>query len=236
MARRRRRPQSDPRLAVGYVRVSKNRQELSPEAQRAALERWCLASGVVLVAVFEDRLCSVTPVGKRPGLDAALVELGTRGAGVLLVARRDRLARDPILTAVIERLLQDRGAVLRSAAGEGTDADDPTSILMRRILDAFAEYERLLIRYRTKCALGVKRSRGEALGAVPYGRRRAVDGVHLEEDPDELAIAREARSLRAQGRSLRAVGEALDARGLRPRGGGTWHPKTIVALLAAEAA
>ncbi len=41
---------------------------------------------------------------------------------------------------------------------------------MRRIVDAFAEYERLLIKAHTRAALAVKRSRGEQTCDIPYVR------------------------------------------------------------------
>lgn len=58
-----------------------------------------------------------------------------------------------------------------SAAGEGTDSDNPTDILMRRIVDAFGEDERLLIGARAKAALRAKRAQGLRAGDVPFGFR-----------------------------------------------------------------
>jgi DNA invertase Pin-like site-specific DNA recombinase len=49
----------------------------------------------------------------------------------LLVAKRERLGRDVIAVALIERLVSKRGARVVSAAGEGTDTeDDPSSVLI----------------------------------------------------------------------------------------------------------
>jgi len=54
-------------------------------------------------------------------------------------------------------------------------------MLMRRIVDAFAEYEWMLIKTRTKAALAVTRSRGERISReAPYGYRLAADSVHLK--------------------------------------------------------
>jgi len=71
---------------------------------------------------------------------------------------------------------------------------------MRRIVDAFAEYERLLIKARTRAALAVKRSRGERTGDVPYGSQLAADGVHLEPLPAEQRMVTSVRKARAAGR------------------------------------
>ena len=56
---------------------------------------------------------------------------------------------------------------LQSAAGEGTDTDGPTDILMRRIVDAFGEYERLIIKARTKAALRSRRAGESDAAAYP---------------------------------------------------------------------
>ena len=56
---------------------------------------------------------------KRIGLGAALAALRQKRAGVLLVAKRDRLARDPILAAMLERQVEREGSVVRAADGAG---------------------------------------------------------------------------------------------------------------------
>src|SRR5262249_60100692 len=121
------------------------------------------------------------------------------GAGgvALWAARRARSARAaPLSPAMIEAAVRRRGARILSAAGEGTDDDDPASILMRRMIDAFAEYERLIIAGRTRAALRAKVARGERAGQVPYGSRLSGNGptsrkrglpTGLESDPAEVA-------------------------------------------------
>lgn len=87
----------------------------------------------------------------------------------LLVAKRDRLAHDTLLAATIERLVERDGAAVRSAEGLG-DGDAPEAVLMGRIVDAFAEYERLVIKARTRAALALKKSRSERISREPrYG-------------------------------------------------------------------
>ncbi len=228
----------NPKVVVGYCRVSTEDQNLGPQAQRSAMDRWCKANGARLVACYEDHgVSGAAPLDKRPALIEALDAVAEHGAGVLLVAKRDRLARDPIVAAMTERLVERAGARVLSAAGEGTEGDDPGAVLMRRMIDAFAEYERAMIRARTRAALAVKRSRGEKLGGdVPYGYRLAADGVHLDTYQPEMRIVVAARKLREQGMSLRQIGAALEARGLLPRCGRPWNPKTVRALLPVQEA
>lgn len=225
----------DAKLAIGYVRVSTDDQALGPEAQRAALAKWATANGVTLVSVHEDRgISGAAQIADRPGLLAALVALRETGAGMLLIAKRDRLARDPIVSAMAEAMAERSGARIVSAAGEG-NGDDPTSVLMRRIVDAFAEYERAVIRARTRAALAVKASRGERTGGIPLGSTVAADGVHLESDPTEAAAVATIRELRAAGRSIRAIAAELNAAGVPARGALGWHATSVAGVLSRAA-
>ncbi len=211
----------NPLVAVAYLRVSTEDQQLGPEAQRAAIERWATAKGVVVASWHVDQgVSGGAELDKRPGLQTALDAVKEGTAGLLVVAKRDRLARDVVLAALIERLAQKEGAKVVSAAGEGgDDIDDPSSMLMRRIVDAFAEYERALIRSRTRAALAVKKKRGERVGTVPFGFHLAADGVALEQDEQEQAVIARARVLRSGGVSVRGVVAKLAAEGIVGRSG-----------------
>ena len=219
--------------AVLYVRVSTDEQALGPEAQRAAADRWCAARGVELVAVCEDLgVSGGAPLDRCPGLLEALRQLEAHGAGVLLVAKRDRLAREVMKAAMVEQLAARVGAEVTSAAGEG-EGTDPAAALMRRMVDAFAEYERGLIAARTKAALAVKKAKGERAGTIPYGYQLGDDGVQLVPHEGEQAVVATIRGLRAEGLSLRAIAAELDARGLVSRSGGRWHLTQVVRVLEA---
>lgn len=224
-------------VAIGYVRVSTDEQALGPDAQRAALERWAAAQGVRLVAIHSDLgVSGAAELDKRPGLLAALDALVEHGAGLLLVGKRDRLARDVVLAAMVGRLVERAGARIVSADGAGND-EGPAGELMRTMLDAFAQYERQIIRARTRAALQVKRNRQEYTGgAAPYGWRLAADGQHLEALEAEQAILRGARALQAAGLSLRAIGAELERRGMLGRAGGRWNPASVRSLVRAPLA
>ena len=222
-------------LVVGYIRVSTDEQALGPEAQLAALKSWAASHDAELVAVHEDiGVSGAAPVADRPGLMACLEVVRERRAN-LLVAKRDRLARDVVEAAMTERLVEASGARVFSAAGEGTDShpDDPTGLLMRRLVDAFAEYERAMIRSRTKAALAVKKARGERVGSIPFGYCVGSDGKTLEEVPEEISVIRLARELRSEGKSLRAVSAELEARGHLSRAGRRFAPSQISRIVAA---
>ena len=218
---------------IAYVRVSTAEQAASGlglDAQQTAVEATAARLGLSLVQTFTDAgVSGGLPLEQRPALLAALDVI--RAGDVLLVAKRDRLGRDVLHVSMIQRLVERKGARVVSAAGEGTDDDGPTSILMRQIIDAFAEYERAVIRARTKSAMAAIRRRGERAGHLPFGWRVGSDGRHLEENPDEQAILAEVRLLRAKGYALISICDELNQRGLKNRQGREWKPSFIGQLL-----
>jgi DNA invertase Pin-like site-specific DNA recombinase len=219
----------DPKLAVGYLRVSTDDQRLGPEAQRDAIQAWADREGIYVVAWHADQgVSGGSDLVDRPALVAALAELRTSRAGVLAVAKRDRLARDVYVASTIERAVAQCGARVASADGTA-NGDNPADQFMRSILDAAAAYERGLIRARTKAALAVKRARGERVGAVPYGCRLAEDGKAFTPDTSEQAAIAAARALRVDGWSYRRIRLELAARGMCGR---TGRPFTLQATFA----
>jgi site-specific DNA recombinase len=229
-------------LARASIRVSTDEQTISGlglAAQEAACRLCAGRLGLELASIHSDEgVCSVDPLDKRPAL---LEAIGSLGKGdILIVAKRDRLGRDPIVVAMIEAAIRRRGARVVSAAGEGTESDGPTDILMRRIVDAFGEYERLIIKARTKAALAVKKGRGEKTGGdIPYGAMRGEDKpgaggrmvktlVPCELEQQNLALMRQ---LRADGLTLKAIGDELTARGITRRQGKRWDVQYLHRLI-----
>jgi len=229
---RRRAASADATKAVAYVRMSTDRQDLSPDAQRAAIERWASTQCVTVVAWRDDLgVSGGTPLEERPGLLAAIDAVDTHHAGVLVVAKRDRLARDVLTAALVERLCERKGARIQTADGAGNESG-PEGALMRTLLDAFAAYERALIRARTKGALAVLKAKGRRTGGVPMGSSVGEGGMLATNEAERAAVER-ARALRGEGKSLRAIAATLDAEGHRPRGK-RWHVETLSRMVAAE--
>lgn len=216
-----------------YLRVSTSEQAdsgLGLAAQRADCEQAAARLGEPLARVFTDAgISGGAPLDKRPALLDALSVI--RRGDVLLVSRLDRLARDLMTALVVEQQLGKRKARVVSCKGEGTATDDPTNVLLRRLLSAFAEYEKALIAARTRAALRVKKARGERVGSVEYGFTLAADGRRLVPHAAEQRTLARALALRAEGLSVRAVGRQLTREGHRTRRGGAWSVSHLHGLL-----
>lgn len=227
----RRKPQTDPSRAIAYIRVSTDDQALGVDAQRKAIKDWANHENVEVVSeVIERGVSGGAPLEKRTGLLRAIDELEAHRAGRLVVSKRDRLARDVVINAMIERLAERVGAKVFSVDGSG-NGDSPESQLMRSMISIFAAYERALIRARTRAALATKRERGEKTGGrLPFGYRLAKDGKTLIDNAAEQRVIKRIRKLRADGLSQAAIAQKLnDER--TPARGKRWHVTTIARLL-----
>jgi len=219
----------DPLRAVAYLRVSTEEQRLGPEAQRATLHAWAAREGLVITVFHTDQGVSGTrELEGRPGLMSALASLRSEKAGVLLIAKRDRLARDVAVAALIERAVKAAGARIVSADGMG-NGQGASDDLFRGVLDVMAQYERALIGMRTRAALAVKKAQGTRLGGVPFGFRR--EGKGLVEEPAEQATLAQIYALRGRGFSYARIARWLDDRKVAPRSGQRWHLTQVVRLL-----
>ena len=137
---------------LGYARVSTSDQHL--DLQLNALK----ADGCV--KIFEDKGISGSN-RERPGLEAVLNAL--QPGDTLVIWKLDRLGRSIHHLLDVTKLLKSRDIGFRSLS-DFIDTSSPTGKLVFHILAAIAEFERDLIRERTKAGLDAARRRGKKLG------------------------------------------------------------------------
>lgn len=212
-----------------YLRVSTEQQAESGaglSAQLNSCQNWAKSQEQSIHSVFtEEGISGSTSLEKRPTLMEVINALSK--GDVLVVAKRDRLGRDPIKVAMIEASINRKGARVVSAAGEGTGSEDSSSVLMRRMIDAFAEFERNIICERTKAAMQAKKRKGERVGHIPFGSRLSDDGIHLEKCNHEQSILSQIKELMAKGLSTRKIAEEMNAREAFNRKGAKWNHESI---------
>jgi DNA invertase Pin-like site-specific DNA recombinase len=136
---------------IGYARVSTDEQDTA--AQQDALR----AQGCSVI--FEDKASGASK--ERPSLARALDRVGK--GDTLLVVRIDRLARSLAHLLEIVETLRAKGAYFRSI-NDPIDTSSAQGMLMTQMLGAFAEFERALIRERTRAGLKAAVARGAKPG------------------------------------------------------------------------
>jgi site-specific DNA recombinase len=223
-----RKVKTNPKLVVGYVRVSTDEQKTSPLAQVAELESYVAKHGLTLASVHQDvGVSGAAELAECPGLTAAISEVQTLRAGGLLVLRLDRLARDTKKAAGVEWLLDKAGA--RVLTVDGTNSDDPFAQMARMFQSWMAQQERYLISQRTKSALQQLAKQGKRVSRVaPYGYA-FQDGalVEVEEEQKGLALIQDL----AKSWGASAIARELTDAGFRSRTGKPFDRATVFRIL-----
>lgn len=188
--------------AFGYVRLSKmDEGTTSPQRQRAAIAKWCKAHDVELIDTFEDLDLSAYRKGvRRPGLDRMLSRLGE--VDFVVAWRLDRLARSVSGFAKLVERFEDAGVKLATADGQ-VDMSTAAGRAMVQMTAVFAELEAGTTSERARQMHQYKRERGEWVGRVPFGFRRA--GKRIEVDPEAFKVLEDAAGRYVAGESLRSI-------------------------------
>ena len=177
-------------MIVGYARVSTEDQTLA--LQQDALEK------AGCKRVFTDTASGAKAV--RPGLVEALDFL--RSGDTLVVWRLDRLGRS--LTYLIETMnaLQSRAVGFRSVT-EQIDTTTSGGKLIFHVFGALAEFEREIIRERTRAGLAAARARGRRGGRPrAFGTPQKVAMAQDLYDDQRHSIAEICQTLRISRATL----------------------------------
>ena len=171
-----------------YARVSTADQNC--EVQLGALRDY--AQGMEAVEYVDEGVSGAR--ARRPALDDLLADARRRRFNSVVVVKLDRLARSVRhLTQMVAEF--DAWGVDLVVLDQGIDTSTPTGRLLFHILATIAEFERDLIRERTRAGIAAARRRGKRLG-----RPRAITGsatYKLEKMlADHIPLPRIAKELR----------------------------------------
>lgn len=187
-------------MLLGYARVSKS------DGQDTATQIDAL-KGAGAERIFEDKASG----GRwdRPELQRLMDHL--RPGDVVMVWKLDRLSRSLVDLLRIMDQIDSAGAGFRSLT-EAIDTTTPAGRMMMQMIGSFAEFEREMIRQRTRAGLEKARREGriggrrakltpqqrrEAIEMVSSGQRSAADVARLF----QVHPATISRALKQEGRS-----------------------------------
>lgn len=158
-------------MLIGYARVSTLDQQ--PALQIDALT----AAGCA--RIFTEQASGAQR--DRPALQAALAYL--RSGDTLVVWKLDRLARSMRQLIETVEAMQSRGIELRSLT-ESINTDTASGRLVFHLFGALAEFERAVIRERTRAGLQAARDRGKKGGRpIRFGAKERAAAKAMLADP-----------------------------------------------------
>ncbi len=173
-----------------YARVSTADQ--SCDAQLHALRQYARNRGAEAVEYVDAGISGAKD--RRPALDRLLADARRRKVSAVVVTKLDRLARSTRHLVNLAAELEALGVDL-VVLDQSIDTGTPAGRLLFNVLGSIAEFERDLIRERTRAGVEAARRRGAQLG-----RPRALDA------DGEARL----RRLHAAGQSVRYIARMLE--------------------------
>ncbi len=183
---------SDSMRCALYARVSSADQRLAPQLD--ALRAYAKARSFDVAVEYLDHGVSGA-TAQRPALDQLLDDAKRRRFDVLAVVKLDRLARSVRHLTALAAELEALGVDL-VVLDQSIDTSVPAGRLLFNVLGAIAEFERDLIRERTRAGMAAARRRGKRVGRprvhVPVSQARGLlaEGATVSSAARELGVSR----------------------------------------------
>ena len=226
-----------PKIAVGYLRVSTKQQagedRMGRDAQKEAISKYADENNYKIIRWYTDEDSGVKE--HREAIDEILFtdELEQAGVQAVIAYKSDRFARDIKLYFYYLFTLEKRHISLVSVNERFDDDEYGLSSVYRSLMLFVAEQERKNIRLRTMAGRKVKAQKGGyAGGKVPYGYS-AFNGK-LVVNENEAQIVRFVFLLREQHCTLQEISDLVNDRGYRTRRGRYFGASQIASILKNE--
>jgi len=226
------------KTAAIYTRVSSDQQKENKtiESQIEALLSFATEKGYVVPKeyIFKDEGYSGAML-VRPGLERVR-DLSAEGQlQAVLVYSPDRLSRNYAYQVVLLDEFKSSGTEVLFI--NSPKAQTPEEALLLQFQGIIAEYERALIKERTRRGKRFKAKSGmvSVMGCAPYGYKyiRKTEGTYYEINEEEALVVREIyRLFTAEFLSLGAVAKELESRQIvSKKGNRRWERSTLWGIL-----
>ena len=221
--------------AIIYTRFSPRRNADTSEScttQKSLCEEYAKKKGYEITHVVHDPDVS----GKDEYREKLWHAISLIGKGnVLLVFKRDRLARNVYLAEQINRAVESKGGAIEAVTGD-VAGNGPEQTLMRQVVSSISEYERKIIGQRTRYAMKQHQKDGRRMGRYcPYGwEQDPADKARMIVNDNEQAVIDRIVAARDKGLTIGDIVRALNGNAeLKAIArSGTWYVKTVAKILA----
>lgn len=228
------------RPAVGYIRMSTDKQEDSPARQRRDIEELAKRLGYRILTWYEDHGLTGTESANRPEFKRLLENAKSGKFQAILLSEQSRMSREDIFDVMIHwRLLRNAGVKIVTYQRGELDFNNLGGVITAIVDQYGAREESVKLAQRVASGQRLKAKQGQRIGGIVFGYDReliddsgkVVRRVHFNErfrkpptwktrlvpSEDEVAVeaVRWAFESIAAGKSLCEVVKGINARGLK---------------------
>jgi site-specific DNA recombinase len=216
-----------------YIRVSTDEQVIrgtSLDNQEEAGKAYFAREKMTLFKIYRDEGFSGATL-KRPGLQELLSDARKGLFNVVVVYKTDRLSRSIAQTVkIILEDLQGLGIAFKSIT-EPYDTSTPAGRMFFVQLASFADFEREVIKERSKIGRRRRAAEGKCMNArLPYGYGRDHEKNWIV-NPEESKIYRQMVSWALEGLSSYTITDRLKEQGVFSRDGLYWNRTVVLRIL-----
>lgn len=219
--------------AIAYTRVSTDKQAndgISLDNQISKIKAYAEFNDMEIVEIIQDAGKSGKTL-KREGIKRVIDLCENKEIDAVIVYQFSRLTRSTKDLLFLVEDIFDKNGVSFHSINEKVDTSTPQGKFFLTIIGAMNQMEREEISFRTKDALAHKKTKGERLGAIPFGYK-LVNGSLIEVPEEQKAIAL-VKQLKSDGFSIRKIALEMERREIKTaKGAVKWHIATIQRILA----
>lgn len=223
--------------AIIYAKIDKGESDEMLLDQEERCRRWAAKNDVNVIEVHTERTTKESLEAGRNALFRAIAGLSCRSADYLLVDDTWAIGKDIFAYTAAHMLVKKIRRKAEIVVVNGSFSDDA---YVECISKAYEQYTKGIRRVRSHMSLRRKSSKGERVGAPPFGWTidKGVEGMDPEEvrclpfieDEAEQAVLRKMHEYRNKGLSCEHTARMLNTAGYITRRG-RWHTTSVYRAL-----
>ncbi|MBU6175596.1 MAG: recombinase family protein, partial [Planctomycetes bacterium] len=161
--------------AVGYIRMSTDRQEDSPARQRRDIEVLAERNGYRVMTWYEDHGLTGTESANRPEFRRLLSNAKNGKFVAVLLSEQSRMSREDVFDAMQHwKLLRDAGVKIVTCQRGELDFSNLGGVITAIVDQYGAREESIKLAHRVVSGQKLKAKQGQRIGGVVYGYDREI--------------------------------------------------------------
>jgi DNA invertase Pin-like site-specific DNA recombinase len=161
--------------AVGYIRMSTDKQEDSPARQRRDIEAMAERNGYRITTWYEDHGLTGTESANRPEFRRLLANAKNRRFEAVLLSEQSRMSREDVFDAMQHwKQLRDAGVKIVTCQRGELDFSNLGGVITAIVNQYGAREESVKLAHRVASGQRLKAQQGQRIGGVVFGYDREI--------------------------------------------------------------